>query len=149
IGPLDPAVPANAHRFQRDYATCATLLNYPDSDGESGQRLHPEIAAALPTVSPDGRTYTFLIRPGFRFSPPSGQAVAAETFRYSLERAFSPKYGPGSAAMFQLRDVVGASAYNRGKANHVSGIRVRGAKLSITLKAPAGDFPTRLSESFF
>src|SRR5262249_59152392 len=43
----------------------------------------------------------------------------------------------------------GARAYNRGSAAHVSGITVRGTKLSITLTAPAGDFPTRLSESFF
>src|SRR4029450_9934957 len=53
IGPLDPAVPANADRFQRDYATCASLLNYPDSEGEMGRRLRPEIATAMPTVSPD------------------------------------------------------------------------------------------------
>ena len=87
---LDPAVPANADRWQRDYATCATLLNYPDSAGDAGRELRPEIAAAMPVVSPDGRTYTFRIRPGFRFSPPSGQTVTAETFRYTLERAFSP-----------------------------------------------------------
>jgi len=149
IGPLDPAVPANADRFQRDYATCASLLNYPDSEGELGRRLRPEIATAMPTVSPDGRTYTFVIRRGFRFSPPSGQRVTAETFRYSLERAFSPKYGPGSPAMEVLSNIAGAAAYNGGRARHVSGITVRGARLSIRLNAPAGDFPTRLSESFF
>ncbi|HWN81415.1 MAG TPA: ABC transporter substrate-binding protein, partial [Candidatus Udaeobacter sp.] len=149
IGTLDPAAPANADRFQRDYATCARLLNYPDSDGSSGQELRPEIAAAMPTVSADGRTYTFRIRTGFRFSPPSGQAVTAQTFRYSLERALSPKYGPGSPAIAVLSDIVGAAAYNSGKVSHVSGIRVRGSQLSIRLKAPAGDFPTRLSEPFF
>ena len=149
IGTLDPAAPANADRFQRDYATCARLLNYPDSEGSSGQELRPEIAAAMPTVSADGRTYTFRIRSGFRFSPPSGQAVTAQTFRYSLERALSPKYGPGYPAMSVLSDIVGAAAYNSGRVGHVSGITVRGSQLSIRLKAPAGDFPTRLSEPFF
>ena len=149
IGPLDPAVVANADRFQREYSTCATLLNYPDSAGVSGRQLRPEVATAMPGVSPDGRTYTFGIRPGYRFSPPSGQAVTAQTFRYSLERAFSPKYGSNSPAMSVLPDILGATAYNTGKASHISGIRVRGGKLSITLRAPAGDFPTRLSESFF
>ena len=47
------------------YAICSNLLNYPDSSGLQGARLRPEIAAAMPTVSPGGRTYTFHIRPGF------------------------------------------------------------------------------------
>ena len=87
IGTLDPAAPANADRYQRDYATCANLLNYPDSDGSSGQQLRPEIAAAMPSVSADGRTYTFRIRAGFRFSPPSGEPVTAQTFRKSSPAA--------------------------------------------------------------
>ncbi len=49
----------------------------------------------MPDISPDGRTYTFRIRPGFRFSPPSGQAVTAETFRATIERALSPKFATG------------------------------------------------------
>ena len=53
----------------------------PRRRGGRGPRAPAEVAAAMPDVSPDGRTYTFRIRPGFRFSPPSGQAVTAETFR--------------------------------------------------------------------
>ena len=48
-----------------------------------------------------------------------------------------------------LSDIVGAAAYNSGRVGHVSGITVRGSQLSIRLKAPAGDFPTRLSEPYF
>ena len=145
---LDPAVPANADRWQRDYATCATLLNYPDSAGAAGRELRPEIAATMPVVSPDGQTYTFPIRPGFRFSPPSGQAVTAETFRHTLERAFSPAYDPYSPAMLLLSNIVGAKAYHEGKARHISGIAVRGNRLSIRLQVPEGNFAGRLSEAF-
>ena len=56
------------------FATCAKLLNYPDRPGSQGTRLVPEVAAAQPRVSRDGRTYTFTVRPGFRFSPPSNGA---------------------------------------------------------------------------
>jgi ABC-type transport system substrate-binding protein len=126
------------------YATCANLLNYPDSAGADGTRLRPEIAAAMPTVSPDGRTYTFRVRRGFRFSPPSNEAVTAQTFRHTLERSLSSKNvwsaGPGLAS-----DIVGVSAYRAGKAAHISGIGVRGSALSITLVKAAGDFLTRIS----
>src|SRR3954447_13478568 len=55
------------------YATCSNLLRYPDASGTAGARLQPEIAAAQPVVSNGGRTYTFRIRRGFRFSPPSNE----------------------------------------------------------------------------
>jgi ABC-type transport system substrate-binding protein/tRNA A-37 threonylcarbamoyl transferase component Bud32 len=130
------------------YATCANLLNYPDSGGPGGTRLTPEVAAAMPTVSDDGRTYTFHIRPGFRFSPPSNEPVTAETFRHSLERELSPKnqFSPGPQF---VSDIVGVSAYRAGKSAHISGIHARGNTLSITLVRPAGDFLTRLSMSAF
>ncbi len=91
----DPAVNGGPVFHQLAYATCPYLLNYPDAPGAAGRVLRPEVAAALPDISADGRTYTFRIRPGFRFSPPSGQAVTAETFKATIERTLSPKFAPG------------------------------------------------------
>jgi ABC-type transport system substrate-binding protein/predicted Ser/Thr protein kinase len=130
------------------YATCANLLNYPDSAGPDATRLRPEIAAGMPTVTHRGRTYTFRIRPGFRFSPPSNEAVTAETFRHSLERELSPsnRFSPGPQF---VSDIVGEQAYRGGVAAHISGIAARGDRLSITLVKPAGDFLTRISMPAF
>ena len=72
------------------YLTCVGLLNYPDKPAPDGWRLEPEVAAAMPTVSADGRTYTFTIKPGYTFSPPSDEPVTAETFRATIERTLSP-----------------------------------------------------------
>jgi tRNA A-37 threonylcarbamoyl transferase component Bud32 len=126
------------------YATCANLLYYPDSAGQKGTRLRPEIAKAMPTVSPDGRTYTFRIRAGYRFSPPSGEAVTAQTFRHTLERALSPK-NVYSAGPQLASDIEGVTAYRAGKAANIVGIRAHGNVLSIRLVKPAGDFLTRIS----
>jgi ABC-type transport system substrate-binding protein len=131
---------------QLSYATCANLLTYPDSAGATGTSPRPEIAAALPSLSNGGRTYTFRIRPGFRFSPPSSEPVSAETFRHTIERTLSPK---NSQVWPYAPDIVGASAYSAGKAAHISGIAVHGSKLSITLVRPAGDFLTRISMPVF
>src|SRR5262249_15154266 len=117
------------------YATCANLLAYPDSAGPAGTHLRPEIAAAMPTVSRDGRTYTFRIRPGFRFSPPSNEPVTAQTFKHTIERVLAEQH-----AWPYLPEIVGASAYTTGKAAHVLGISARGNVLSIRLVRPAGDF---------
>jgi ABC-type transport system substrate-binding protein/tRNA A-37 threonylcarbamoyl transferase component Bud32 len=126
------------------YASCAKLLNYPDASGSAGARLQPEIAAAMPTVSRDGRTYTFRIRPGFRFSPPSNEEVTPETFRHTIERqiATSPK---DQGLDPYVADIVGAEAFYAGKTPNVAGLSVDGNRLSITLVKPTGDFPKRVA----
>ena len=73
------------------------------------RQLTPEVAQSLPARSPDGRTYTFKIRPGFRFSPPSNEPVTAQTFKATIERTLNP--GTHSYYAHFLADIVGAGAY--------------------------------------
>jgi ABC-type transport system substrate-binding protein/class 3 adenylate cyclase/glutamine cyclotransferase len=147
----DPAhaPPSSMYWLQFAYATGAQLLNYRDAPAPRGTTLQPELAASMPTVSRDGRSYTFRLRPGFRFSPPSKQTVTAETFHYSIERALSSGLGAEAPGYSVLSDIVGASAFHEGKARHVSGIAVSGDTLRIRLVAPSGDFLARLSLPFF
>ena len=86
----------NADQVQFHYATCAKLFNYPDASGAAGKRLVPEVAAGWPKVTDGGRTYTFRIRPGYGFSPPSHEAVTAESFRHEIERFLSRSPGRGA-----------------------------------------------------
>ncbi len=53
----------------------------------------PEVAQSLPTRSADGKSYTFTIRQGFRFSPahPSNEPVTAQTFKDTIERTLNPR----------------------------------------------------------
>ena len=109
----------------------------------------PEVAAAPPALSPDRRTYTFRIRTGYRFSPPSGAPLTAETFRATLERTLSPRLGKASIAMSVLGDVDGAADYHAGRARHVRGLAASGDRLTIRLMRPAGDLPARLAMPLF
>jgi DNA-binding SARP family transcriptional activator/ABC-type transport system substrate-binding protein len=152
----EPALNTNPGAIQIGYATCALLLNYPDKPGPEGWQLRPEVAASMPAVSPDGRTYTFTVRPGYKFSPPSNQAVTAETFRYSIERALSPQLIKKSLSPARnapgprfVDDIEGEQAFRRGKAEHISGLRANGDTLSITLTNPSPDFLERLALPFF
>ncbi len=144
----DPVVTFPGPQWQLQYAVGARLLGFPDQEEPAGATLMPELSE-LPEVSADGRTYTFRIRPGFRFSPPSGEPVTAETMRFTIERALSPKLDPGAQGFTFVKDIVGAKAYHGGKAEHVAGLRVEGDLLHITLVRPAPDFPTRISAPYF
>ena len=147
VDSMDTALSFSPTTWQLLYATCAKLVSYPDKPAPAGARLEPEIAQFLPTRSADGKTYTFTIRKGFRFSPPSNQAVTAQTFKYTIERSLSPKLK--SPAQGFLGDVVGAQAYTAGKARHIAGVAVHGNRLTIRLVAPAPDLVTRLAMPFF
>jgi YVTN family beta-propeller protein len=168
IGTLDPALaytPLSEASFtsarlswQLEYATCAKLLNYPDQPAPIGSQLIPEVAGSLPTRSRDGRTYTFAIRPGFRFSPPSGEPVTAATFKYAIERSLSPRMrgpalgpraGPAGSARPVLADVVGAAAYMTGRAPHISGVVAHGDTLTVRLARPDSTLPAQLALPFF
>ncbi len=147
--PADTALAENPFARQVERATCASLLRYPDAAPPEGFRLQPELATAMPTVSADRKTYTFTVRDGYRFAPPSNAPVTANTIRYGIERALSPKLDgnvPGTAYLLDLR---GAASYQAGSRAHISGIRVAGDSISFTLTAPSADFLERLSLPFF
>jgi len=144
----DPPLAGNWQVQQGLYITCANLLTYPDKPGNDGLQLIPEVATSMPDVSADGRTYSFTIRPDFRFSPPLDEPVTAQTFVNSLERAVNPVLGDGDPGPNMFSDVEGVAEYRAGTADHVSGIVATGDKLSITLVAPAPDFPMRLASPF-
>ena len=144
----DPALGGSWELRQTLYLTCVGLLNYPDKPAPDGWTLQPEVAAAMPTLSADGRTYTFTIKPGFMFSPPSNEPVTAETFRATIERALSPVFDDDAPGPLLYSDIAGAQDYRAGTIDHVTGLAATGDKLAITLEAPAPDFLERLALSF-
>ena len=145
-GTLDPALAFWDWSWQVAHATCVKLMNYPDKPSPAGLLLQPEAAAAPPKVTDGGRTYSFTVRRGYRFSPPSTEPVTAKTFKYSIERATSPAY---EYPAWFLDDVVGMKAYRAGKARHLAGVSVRGNRLVIRLTRPSADLGTRLAMPFF
>jgi len=142
---IDPALDYEFIGWQLEYATCLKLMNYPDLPGAAGTVLEPEAAIGSPTVSRDGRTFTFTIRPGFRFN--TGEPVTAATFAAVFNRNLNPKLQ--SPAVAFIGDVKGAQAVIRGKAKSASGIVVKGNRLSVTLVASAPDFLARAAMPFF
>jgi len=144
----DPATLSSPLGYEVEYATCAPLLSYGDTE-DAPPQLAPEVAAEMPQVSSDVRTYTFEIRDGFRFSPPSGEPVTAETFRYSIERALSPKMGVRAHGAEIIDDIKGEQAFLDGDAERIEGLRAEGNRLKITLVRPSGSFLARLSMPYF
>ena len=145
---FDPALAYITTAWEVEYATCAKLVNYPDTpwDEREASRLSPEIAAAMPTISPDGRTYTFQIRNDFQFSPPRTDVVTAQSMKYTFERTLN--HDMASPAQQFFGNIVGATEYMNGQAPEITGIVASGDTLTIKLIQPQGDFLTFLAMPF-
>jgi peptide/nickel transport system substrate-binding protein len=104
INTVDPAfyggmTPLSFQRLAYD-----TLVTYEPAPGPDGLRLVPDLALQVPAPTDGGRTYSFRLRPGIRYS--NGALVKARDFRYALERLFA--LGSPGAGFFS--GVVGAGA---------------------------------------
>ena len=62
------------------------LVGFQRASGLEGTGLVPDLATSLPAPTDGGRTYTFQVRRGIRYS--NGQAVHPGDFRTAIERSF-------------------------------------------------------------
>ena len=111
-GPFDPAVAPYQDHWQLTSMITDGLVTYRRAGGSAGVQVVPDLAVAMPTVTDGGRTYTFELRKGLRYS--DGRPVHASDFRTSLERAVSPQAlgfeSRGYYAQLALGNVVGYAA---------------------------------------
>jgi peptide/nickel transport system substrate-binding protein len=144
---FDPQRAYSAEAFEL-FRCCLlrTLLSYngrPTAEG--GAVLRPDLAAAQPEVSGDGRTWTFQLKPGLRYGPPyeDVEIVAADVIR-ALERELAP--ATKSAYPFYYDVIEGAREYTAGKAASIAGLEARGPHtLVVRLTKPTGELGARLA----
>jgi ABC-type transport system substrate-binding protein/DNA-binding SARP family transcriptional activator len=82
----DPAVFDGLGQWQLLSLTNDGLVTYRRVGGLVGDTLVPDLATSLPHASDGGRTYTFQLRRGIRYS--NGKPVKASDFRRAIERVF-------------------------------------------------------------
>ena len=115
---LDPAIGYDTDSWSIERALYNGLLDY---QGYT-TKLVPDVASAMPRISPDGKTYTFTLRHDVKFS--NGRGVTADDFKYSWERMLDPKTaGPMTGGPF-WGGVTGAQDFFSGKATNISGFKV-------------------------
>jgi peptide/nickel transport system substrate-binding protein len=141
---IDPQLSYYVPGWALLYTTCRQLLNYPDKSGKAGTRLYPDGATSFPKISRGGRVYTFTVRRGMKFS--NGKPITAKNYKFAIERAANPKLG--SPAVPFMQDIKGWAKANT-SGGHVSGVRVKGRKITITLIGPHADFLSRVAMMFF
>lgn len=146
LGSLDPALAYSQWAWQLTYLTNLKLLNYPDAAGTAGTQLVAD-GADLPTVSTDGKTYTFTVRAGQRFS--SGEPVTAKSFADAIDRDLDPRNASPGAQRAFLGAVVGYDDRVAGRSTHLAGVTATGQTLVIRLAQADPALPHKLALPFF
>ena len=143
IDHLEPALWYFQTTWQIGYATCTTLVRYPDASGQAGATIEAGLAD-LPVISDDGTTYAFTLRSGAKFK--GGAPITGADIKYTFERMLNPAMASPGAGFFTAID--GAAAYMAGDANDVSGITVAGDTITFKLTDPPASFLARLTMPF-
>jgi ABC-type oligopeptide transport system substrate-binding subunit len=139
IGPDDFSTldPAQVQLATDGYAvgTLFTGLVEYNTAGE----LVPVLAASLPTISPDGLTYSFTLRPGLKFS--NGDPLTARDVAFSIDRVLNPALkSPVASYMSLLKNY---SKVHKGDIKTAIGdsvIVVDDTHINLVLEAPAAYF---------
>jgi peptide/nickel transport system substrate-binding protein len=84
---MDPGAAYYQQTYVLDYAWQRALMGWPPDEDEAAQ---PDLADGEPQVSDGGRTVTFKIKDGVRYSPPVDREIRAADFKYAIERGLLP-----------------------------------------------------------
>jgi peptide/nickel transport system substrate-binding protein len=140
---LDPGLDYTTQGSEINWEVYTGLTTYKHAGGVASTELQPGLATALPTISPNGKTYTVTLRKGLKYS--NGDPVQASDFTYSVERSLTIPWGGSST--FMTPYVVGAAAYAAHKAKGISGISTNNTtgKIVIHLTQAYGPFANVLA----
>jgi len=139
---IDPALTYSPQAWTIMAMTNDGLVGFRRVGGIEGVQLVPDLAVSLPTPSPDGRTYTFRLRPGVRYS--TGKLVRPADIRRAIERTLEANGARNEGQYFT--DIVGAAACRKGHPCNLSrGIVGNDHTVTFRLTRRDGDFLSKLA----
>jgi peptide/nickel transport system substrate-binding protein len=133
-----------------EYYRCCLLRTLMSYEGvptdEGGADIHPDLAAGEPTVSDDGLTTTYQIKPGLMYAPPKDDTeITAQDFIRAMEREANPKANVGGYS-FYYSVIEGFDDFGAGDADTISGLSAPDTHtLEITTTSPVGDISYRFA----
>jgi len=143
FGTADPAQNYTLEEWQLLIDTHDGLVQFARVGGLPGTKLVPDLATSIPTPTDGGKTYTFQIRRGIKFS--NGDVLKPSDFVKTFERQFTV---PGPTTFYS--GIVGASKCTLKACNLSSGVVADDSSYTLTihLTAPDPQFLDKLALPF-
>ena len=143
---MDPALAYTVNAWEPQWLVYTPPVTYKRAEGKEGTKLMPGVAEAMPEISNGGKTYTFILRKGLKYS--NGKPVKASDFEHTIKRVLNLE--SGGSAFYEA--IEGAEDYTKaGKPEgDISGIETddKTGKVTINLTEPDGTFMHVLAMNF-
>ncbi len=143
FGTADPAQNYTLEEWQLLIDTHDGLVQFKRVGGTAGTKIVPDLATSLPQPTNGGKTYTFQIRKGIKFS--NGQVMKPSDFVTTFERQFTV---PGPTSFYS--GIVGADKCSTKGCDLSQGVVANdsASTLTINLTAPDPEFLDKLALPF-
>jgi YVTN family beta-propeller protein len=115
------------------------LVAYRRTIGVDSYDLVPDLATGLPHPTDGGKTYSFTLRPGIRYS--DGRAVAPADFRRAIQRQFTTR----SFEQSWYEGILGAGSCGAAACDLTEGIATTATTITFRLTAPDPEFLFKLA----
>jgi peptide/nickel transport system substrate-binding protein len=143
FGVADPAQNYTLEEWQLLIDTHDGLVQFKRVGGAAGTKIVPDLATSLPQPTDGGKTYTFQIRKGIKFS--NGQTMKPSDFVATFERQFTV---PGPTSFYS--GIVGAAKCSTKGCDLSQGMVADDSAYTLTihLTAPDPEFLDKLALPF-
>ena len=142
---LDPALSHSGEGWTAMYDTYIPLLTYAHASGAAGGKVIPGLAAGMPEVTDNGKTYTLKLRKGLQvLERRTGASRATSPTRSNASTCSTPSGSPF------YDDIVGAEKFAKTKEGGIPGVEAddKSGLITIHLTRPRGTFENELALPF-
>jgi peptide/nickel transport system substrate-binding protein len=136
-GSPDPQINYTLQEWQLLIFSHDGLVAFKRAGGTEGTKIVPDLATSVPKPTDGGKTYTFTIRKGIKFS--NGKELKPDDVKYTFLRLFKIKQSPNAGSWYNV--IVGGDACVKSPdtCNLDQGIVVDNAKSTVTFHLTRGD----------
>jgi len=136
-GSPDPQINYTLQEWQLLILTHDGLVAFKRASGTEGTKKVPDLATEIPKPQDGGKTYTFTLRKGIKFS--NGKELKASDVKYTFERLFKIGQSPNAGSWYNV--IVGGDACVKSPktCNLDQGVVVDDAKRTVTFHLTKGD----------
>ena len=145
-GSPDPQVDYTLQEWQLLILTHDGLVGFARAAGRAGTAIVPDLATSVPTPTDGGKTYTFTLRSGIKFS--NGKDVTPQDVKATFERLFKIGDSPNAGSWYNV--IVGGDACVKTPktCSLDKGITISGNKISFHLTQGDPEFLDKLAVPF-
>jgi len=145
-GSPDPQVNYTLQEWQLLVTSHDGLVGFKRASGAAGTKIVPDLAQAIPKPTNGGKTWTFTLRPGIKFS--DGKTLTGADVKATFERIFKIGDSPNAGSWYNVIQGADACLKTPKSCDLSQGIKVNGDKVTFNLTTGDPEWLDKLAVPF-